>query len=601
MSPIRPLTEYKQKVVGLRRRGLVYPYELVKLMTPEREGVHADFPPGDFVEHDLDQENRLVPVDRPYGENHANVVVGVIRNFTAKSPQGMSRVIVLGDPSRGMGSLAEPECRRIIAALDLAEGLGVPLEWFAVSAGARISMDSGTENMDWIARVLRRLVEHTQAGGEVNMIVHGVNVGAQPYWNAEATMLQHTRGILIMTPEGSMVLTGKRALEYSGGVSAEDNQGIGGYERIMGVNGQGQYFARDVKEACDILMRYYDHTYVQPGERFPRRAPTIDPAERDVGTFPHGPVDGDGFTTVGEVFSAESNPGRKRPFDIRKVMRAVSDQDHEPLERWYGMRAAENAVVWDIHLGGYPVCLIGIESRPLPRLGFAPADGPNQWTAGTLFPLSSKKVARALNASTRNRPVVILANLSGFDGSPDSMRNLQLEYGAEIGRAVVNFDGPIVFCVVSRYHGGAFVVFSNALNENLEVAALEGTHASVIGGAPAAAVVFAREVQRRIREDARMRELIESMRRSEGAERVRLQTQIEEHSRTIRSEKLGEVADEFDSTHSVERAQEVGSVHRIVPPNRLRPYLIDAVERGMQKTLEATDESPLQTRVLEQL
>jgi len=52
---------------------------------------------------------------------------------------------------------------------------------------------------------------------------------------------------------------------------------------------------------------------------------------------------------------------------------------------------------------------------------------------------------------------VVLANLSGFDGSPDSLRNLQLEYGAEIGRAIVNFEGPIVFCVVSRYHGGAFV------------------------------------------------------------------------------------------------------------------------------------------------
>jgi hypothetical protein len=48
---------------------------------------------------------------------------------------------------------------------------------------------------------------------------------------------------------------------------------------------------------------------------------------------------------------------------------------------------------------------------------------------------------------------------------PESLRNLQLEYGAEIGRAVVNFDGPIVFCVVSRYHGGAFVVFSGTLNE----------------------------------------------------------------------------------------------------------------------------------------
>ena len=55
---------------------------------------------------------------------------------------------------------------------------------------------------------------------------------------------------------------------------------------------------------------------------------------------------------------------------------------------------------------------------------------------------------------------MILANLSGFDGSPESMRKLQLEYGAEIARAVVNFAGPLIFLVVSRYHGGAYVVFS---------------------------------------------------------------------------------------------------------------------------------------------
>ena len=77
----------------------------------------------------------------------------------------------------------------------------MPLEWFALSAGAKISMDSGTENMDWISRVLRRLIEFTQPGGEVNVVVCGINVGAQPYWNAEATMLMHTRGILVMMPE----------------------------------------------------------------------------------------------------------------------------------------------------------------------------------------------------------------------------------------------------------------------------------------------------------------------------------------------------------------------------------------------------------------
>ena len=108
--------------------------------------------------------------------------------------------------------------------------------------------------------------------------------------------------------------------------------------------------------------------------------------------------------------------------------------------------------------------------------------------AGVLDINSSKKAARAINAASDNRPLVVLANLSGFDGSPESLRKLQLEYGAEIGRAIVNFSGPIVFCVISRYHGGAFVVFSGALNDNMEVLAVEGSFASVIGGAPAAAV-----------------------------------------------------------------------------------------------------------------
>ena len=123
-------------------------------------------------------------------------------------------------------------------------------------------------------------------------------------------------------------------------------------------------------------------------------------------------------------------------------MRALSDQDHPVLERWAGMADAETAVVQDVHLGGFPVCLLGIESRSVPRRGFPPTDGPDTYTAGTLFPRSSKKAARAINAASGNRPLVVLANLSGFDGSPESMRKLQLEYGAEIGRAIVNFDGP---------------------------------------------------------------------------------------------------------------------------------------------------------------
>jgi acetyl-CoA carboxylase carboxyltransferase component len=317
-----------------------------------------------------------------------------------------------------------------------------------------------------------------------------------------------------------------------------------------------------------------------PGESRPRRAATSDPVDRDVSSYPHELADSD-FRTVGDIFSPVTNPDRKKPFDIRTVMRAVSDQDHPVLERWAGMADADTAVVQDAHLGGHPVCLLGIESRSVPRRGFPPSDGPDTWTAGTLFPRSSKKAARAINAASGNRPLVVLANLSGFDGSPDSMRNLQLEYGAEIGRAIVNFEGPIVFCVISRYHGGAFVVFSKALNPRMTVLAVEGSFASVIGGAPAAAVVFAGDVNRRAARDARVQELAARVAEADGAERAELATELSELRTSVRVEKLSEVASEFDAVHSIQRAVEVGSVDAVIAASELRPRLVAGIEAGL--------------------
>ncbi len=585
--PLQPLDEGARRIVQARRRGSVHPAELVKVLAPEREDRARRIPKGEFIEHDLDADGQLVPVDRSPAMNEAGIVVGIARSFTDRHPEGMQRLVLLGDPTKSLGSVAEPECRRIIAALDMAEELGVPVEWFALSSGARISMDSGTENMDWVAAALRRIIEFTQNGGEINVVVTGINVGAQPYWNAEATMLMHTRGILVMTPESAMVLTGKQALDFAGGVSAEDNFGIGGHDRIMGPNGQAQYWAPDLAGACGVLLRYYDHAYVAPGERFPRRAATLDALERDVRDSTHS-APGSELKTVGAIFSDETNPGRKQAFDIRSVMRAVTDADHRPLERWERMRDAEAAVVWDAHLGGWPTTVIGIESHPLDRFGPTPADGPSQWTSGTLFPKSSKKVARAINANGGRRPLVVLANLAGFDGSPESMRQWQLEYGAEIGRAIVNFRGPIVFCVISRYHGGAFVVFSQRLNEGFEAIAVEGARASVIGGSAAAGVVFTRDVTAATRSDARVVALEERIELCEdAAETRRLRAELASLMETVRSEKMGELAAKFDSIHSIQRAVEVGSVSSIVAASDLRPYLIHAIERGMAKA-EAT-------------
>merc|ERR1711994_1124738 len=126
-------------------------------------------------------------------------------------------------------------------------------------------MDSGTENLDSTARVVRRIVTFTQASGTVNLIVAGVNIGAQAYFDALATMLMHTRGVLIMTQDASMLLTGRRALEAAGSVSAEDEAAIGGYERIMGPNGEAQHQARNLAEAYRILYEHYRFDYIEPG------------------------------------------------------------------------------------------------------------------------------------------------------------------------------------------------------------------------------------------------------------------------------------------------------------------------------------------------
>jgi acetyl-CoA carboxylase carboxyltransferase component len=232
-------------------------------------------------------------------------------------------------------------------------------------------------------------------------------------------------------------------------------------------------------------------------------------------------------------------------------------------------------VVWDTRVGGVAVSLLGVESKPLPRFGRVPADGPDRWTGGTLFPKSSKKMARALNAASGNRPVVILANLSGFDGSPESLRKWQLEFGAEIGRAVVNFDGPILFVVVGRYHGGAYVVFSKSLNPSLQSLALEGSFASVIGGGPAAAVVFPREVRKRAAMDERVVSLRNSLSKAPREIQPRLREELNEliAEATLNEQQI--LAAEFDQIHTVERAVEVGSLDAVIPAERLRPEIVE--------------------------
>ena len=73
------------------------------------------------------------------------------------------------------------------------------------------------------------------------------------------------------------------------------------------------------------------------------------------------------------------------------------------------------------------------------------------------------------------------------------------------------------------------------------------------------------------------------MAKAEGAEKGRLRDQWNDLFKLVHSEKLGEMAAEFDRVHCVERALQVGALNAILPPQNLRPFLIDAVDRGISR------------------
>jgi hypothetical protein len=98
--------------------------------------------------------------------------------------------------------------------------------------------------------------------------------------------------------------------------------------------------------------------------------------------------------------------------------------------------------------------------------------------------------------------------------------------------------------------------------------------------------VFAGEVEARARKDPRLQELNETMTKADATEKARLRTKWNELFKLIHSEKLGEMAAEFDRIHSVHRALAVGALHHIIPPANLRPFLIHAVERGVAREKE---------------
>jgi hypothetical protein len=134
-GPLRELTPYTQNVIRARRRGTVYPYELIPLITRSPDPaagrrVHRVRP--DEGVPRCRWTGRRVPIRRTW----CSAWSARRRAYTGDAPGG-----AVGDPTRALGALAEAECRRILAAIDRRGGCG-PDRVVRHLGLAKIAMDS---------------------------------------------------------------------------------------------------------------------------------------------------------------------------------------------------------------------------------------------------------------------------------------------------------------------------------------------------------------------------------------------------------------------------------------------------------------------------
>jgi hypothetical protein len=154
----------------------------------------------------------LTTVDRDLGGNDSCMYVGIIEQCLGLD-KPVRRILIAGDLSgERRGTIDAAECARINAAIRLAAKEKIPIDWFSAAYGVTISHDRGVEGLDASATTVRHIIEYCRDHGvRINLIVDRANIGAQSYWTALATILEESTGLLIMTPTGSLALTGPKA------------------------------------------------------------------------------------------------------------------------------------------------------------------------------------------------------------------------------------------------------------------------------------------------------------------------------------------------------------------------------------------------------
>ena len=364
------------------------------------------------------------------------------------------------------GALGEMHALKIANVMDLAAKNGAPFIGLNDSGGARIQ--EGVVSLDGYGQIFYRNSIYSGVIPQISVIM-GPCAGGAVYSPAI------TDFIFMVEKTSQMFITGPKVIETVTGEKIS-SEGLGGATVHNTISGNAHFKAASEEKVLQDVRRLL--SYLPQNNK--EKPPVLEVDNND-----------DYRPDLTDVVPFEGI----RPYDIRKVVEQVVDQDSF-MEVQAGF--AKNIVVGLARIKGQSVGLVCNQPKVL---------------AGGLDIDSSDKAARFIRfCDSFNIPIITFEDVSGFFPGVKQEHGGIIRHGAKMLFAYSEATVPKLTIILRKAYGGAYVALnSKSIGADLTFA-WPNAEIAVMGSAGAANIIFAREIANSEDPEATRAEKIEEYR-----------------------------------------------------------------------------------------
>ncbi|WP_078545883.1 acyl-CoA carboxylase subunit beta [Litchfieldia alkalitelluris] len=346
------------------------------------------------------------------------------------------------------GALGEMHAKKIVNIMDLAATNGAPIIGLNDSGGARIQ--EGVVSLDGYGHIFYRNAIYSGVVPQISVIMGPCAGGAvySPAITDFVFMVEKTSQMFITGPKVIETVTGEK-------ISSED---LGGAKVHNTISGNAHFSGKTEEEVLNQVRNLL--TY------FPQN-------HKEKPPFSNRLEESDYRPNLTDVVPFDST----RPYDIRKVISEVVDQDSF-LEVQKGF--AKNIVVGFARIKGEVIGLVCNQPKSM---------------AGGLDIDSSDKAARFIRfCDSFNIAIITFEDVTGFYPGIKQEHGGIIRHGAKILYSYSEATVPKITVILRKAYGGAYVALnSKSIGADL-VFAWPNAEIAVMGPQGAANIIFTKDI-----------------------------------------------------------------------------------------------------------